>query len=566
MEAALARYGQSTVINGLLLFGVVFLILVGQNQYKLLSRIAWTINRALGGAPHGTNLPGPSGWPIIGNLYDMKNGHIQKLKEWQAKYGDVIRCELGEREMVVINSHKALAETVVQQNIAYSSRPIFKLFHSDYASNGIWTVGTSPINDSVQRTRKAFNAQVTPRVLPTYTKVIHPKLKKLLGEVFGISKGHAVDMADILHRFGTGQVSEQLMGLPLDDDTVAMLAENETNIFRQRTVGFPARDYVPILRGVKRIIYSIGKTLGIESWSCDEAEDRARSYRRKQGVYIDKLLHDLKADIEAGTAPPSIMGNILRKNLLDDTEILLASYTGIAAGVNLGYALNWTVGYLANRPDLQEAAYSAIREVYGDAPPDPHDVDRVEFVKALHLEGSRIYTPVRLGFPRETLDGATYRGMNIPKGTLTIMNLYSANHDPNVFDYPDDFRPERWMNGHKGRTDVLEAPGDKIGVPILTFGAGRRACPGFEMASRGLYSTLVLLIHFFTWERQPMSEEAKQDVFPLFRNQRECSLEMDALADTATPTEAQAIPWACGIKFHCRDPEAMQAWLENNDM
>lgn len=165
-------------------------------------------------------------------------------------------------------------------------------------------------------------------MLPTYTKVIHPKLKKLLGEVFGISKGHAVDMADILHRFGTGQVSEQLMGLPLDDDTVAMLAENETNIFRQRTVGFPARDYVPILRGVKRVIYSIGKALGIESWSCDEAEDRARGYRRKQGVYIDKLLHDLKADIEAGTAPPSIMGNILRRNLLNDTEILLASYTG----------------------------------------------------------------------------------------------------------------------------------------------------------------------------------------------------------------------------------------------
>lgn len=72
MEAALFRDGQSTVINGLLLFGVVFLILVGQNQYKLLSRIAWTINRALGGAPHGTDLPGPSGWPIIGNLYDVR--------------------------------------------------------------------------------------------------------------------------------------------------------------------------------------------------------------------------------------------------------------------------------------------------------------------------------------------------------------------------------------------------------------------------------------------------------------------------------------------------------------
>ncbi len=45
-----------------------------------------------------------------------------------------------------------------------------------------------------------------------------------------ISQGPAVDMAEKLHRFGTGQVSEQLMGTSLDDDIVGMLAENETNI------------------------------------------------------------------------------------------------------------------------------------------------------------------------------------------------------------------------------------------------------------------------------------------------------------------------------------------------
>jgi hypothetical protein len=60
------------------------------------------------------------------------------------------------------------------------------------------------------------------------------------------------------------------------------------------------------------------------------------------------------------------------------------------------------------------------------------------------------------------------------------MNLYAANHDPNVFDYPEEFRPERWMNGHLGRTDIPGPVGDKMGVPFLTFGAGRRSCPGFE--------------------------------------------------------------------------------------
>lgn len=85
------------------------------------------------------------------------------------------------------------------------------------------------------------------------------------------------------------------------------------------------------------------------------------------------------------------------------------------------------------------------------------------------------------------------------------------------------------------------------------------------MANRGLYSTLVLLLHFFTWERKPLGEEEKKLVFPPFRAERECSLDMDAIGDTATPTEAQAIPWSAGIKFNCRDPEGLRAWLASEE-
>lgn len=33
---------------------------------------------------------------------------------------------------------------------------------------------------------------------------------------------------------------------------------------------------------------------------------------------------------------------------------------------------------------MQEKAYQAIQEVYHGAVPEPHDFDRVEYVKALH--------------------------------------------------------------------------------------------------------------------------------------------------------------------------------------
>ena len=52
--------------------------------------------------------------------------------------------------------------------------------------------------------------------------------------------------------------------------------------------------------------------------------------------------------------------------------------------MNLGYSLTWIIGYLANRPDLQQNGFEAIREVYNGEPPEPHEFDRVDYVKALH--------------------------------------------------------------------------------------------------------------------------------------------------------------------------------------
>ena len=100
------------------------------------------------------------------------------------------------------------------------------------------------------------------------------------------------------------------------------------NPVRQRTIGSPARDYIPIMRGAGLLRYTAGKSLGIKDWSFDEKEEKAREYRKTQQVYINKMLDGLRDRIASGDQTPSILGNILRQGLLKDEEILLASYTG----------------------------------------------------------------------------------------------------------------------------------------------------------------------------------------------------------------------------------------------
>lgn len=69
------------------------------------------------------------------------------------------------------------------------------------------------------------------------------------------------------------------------------------------------------------------------------------------------------------------------------------------------------------------------------------------------------------------------------------MNLMAGNRDPVAFDRPDEYLPERWLHGRKGRTDSFVQGGEKLGVTHLTYGCGRRVCPGID-------STFDLIIDF----------------------------------------------------------------------
>lgn len=57
------------------------------------------------------------------------------------------------------------------------------------------------------------------------------------------------------------------------------------------------------------------------------------------------------------------------------------------------------------------------------------------------------------------------------------MNCCACNRDPAFFDEPEIFIPECC------RTDRIAAEAEKIGVTHLTYGAGRRVCPGGDSKS-----------------------------------------------------------------------------------
>lgn len=291
-----------------------------------------------------------------------------------------------------------------------------------------------------------------------------------------------------------GLETDQLVGQTHEEDFVRLICDTEIGIFRLRALGYPFRDWVPFLEiwglladGVTSRLRSAVQFLGLKvpKFLLNATEERCNDLRTNQAKYCTKQLSGLVERIKNGDKTPSQLGDLFRalpERLPPfDEYLLITTLTG--SGMAIGTTLNWLMGYLASHLELQDEAYNAIHKVYNGDVPDPHDTDRVEYIKALAIEAGRYWVPIRLGFFRATDCDSHVDDYFLPKGTTIVYNSFQINRDPAGYDQPDKFIPERWMNGHQGRTDT-KVIDEKIGVPHLGHGAGRRYCLGVPSKSQ----------------------------------------------------------------------------------
>ena len=120
-----------------------------------------------------------------------------------------------------------------------------------------------------------------------------------------------------------------------------------------------------------------------------------------------------------------------------------------AAGTDTtSVAIRWALVYFLHYPEVQERCYQDIIKVTG-ASRSPEIGDRAEmtYVEATIMEVLRISEITPLGVIHSTACDVELRGFTIPKDTLIMPNLDSVLFDPDVWDEPEQFRPERFLDG-----------------------------------------------------------------------------------------------------------------------
>ncbi|CAN6456363.1 unnamed protein product [Victoria cruziana] len=165
---------------------------------------------------------------------------------------------------------------------------------------------------------------------------------------------------------------------------------------------------------------------------------------------------------------------------------------------------------LLRHPNKLAAARSELKRTVGEGNiVKESDIMHLPYLEAIMKETLRMHLPVPLLLPRRADATAKLAGYTIPKHMQVIINVSAFSKDPNLWDKPECFMPERFLESD------LNFKGTNF--QFIPFGAGRRICPGIPLAHRMVLLLLGSLINSFSWVLPNQMAPEDLDVTAKFR-------------------------------------------------
>ncbi|CAN1291304.1 Cytochrome P450 71A1 [Linum perenne] len=380
----------------------------------------------------------------------------RSLRTLSFKYGPLMLVKLGSIPYVIVSS----ADIIQELNALFGgSTDIIFSSYGEY-----WR----------QMKRICMVEVLSQRRVNQFRYIREQEVEHLIGVLKNLSQeGSSIDLSDAISTFTNTVISRAAFGKTY-----------------QQNDSFPYLGWVDVLNGFDSKVKRVSK----------EVSD-----------FLDMVIDDHKLAMEMGDGDHDddkfserhdivdILLRVQKERELEfhftDENIKATLLDMFAGGTDtIATTVEWVISELMKHPSIMKRAQEEVRRVVvGSCKSkiEEADISEMKYLKCIIKETLRLHAPAPVSL-RKTSAAVKLKGYDIPQGMMVMINLWAIMRDPEVWDTPEEFVPDRFLNDHvdfKGQTGKF--------VP---FGAGRRLCPGMNLALVEVELVAANLLYWFDWE------------------------------------------------------------------
>ncbi|KAH9685003.1 Ent-kaurene oxidase [Citrus sinensis] len=442
----------------------------------------------------------PGRLPLIGNLLQLKEKkpHMT-FTRWAEVYGPIYSIKTGASTMIVLNSADVAKEAMVTRYPSISTRKLsnaLKMLTSNKCM-----VATSDYDEFHKMAKRCLLTNVLggnakrhrihrDTMMENMSTQFHAHIKDNPLQLVNFRKIFESELFAVSMKQAVAKVVKSIyvkeLGSTLSKDEVFKILVLD---IMEGAIEVDWRDFFPYLRWVP----NKGVEMKIQ-----------RLCTRRQAV-MDALISEAKSRIASGQELNCYVDHLLSevKSLTEQQISMLLWEPIIETSDTTLVTTEWAVYELAKDPLRQDRLFQEIQSVCGSNKFTEENIAQVPYLGGVFHETLRKYSPAPIVPLRFAHEDTEIGGYFIPAGSEIAINIYGCNMDKKQWENPEEWQPERFLDGQNDPADLYKT---------MAFGAGKRVCAGSLQASLIACTAIGRLVQEFKWNLREGEEESVDTV------------------------------------------------------
>lgn len=414
--------------------------------------------------PHSVPLSAAHKHIVHGSLLDFPQNPISCMQRLHSECGDLAVLEDEGQRIAFVFSPEYNREVLCNCNTYHSQ--FFALRGGRRSAQRRITSGLLSMNGAEHRESRRIMMDVfSKRILPEYHSTICELSDELMQDW---GTGQQLDLNVEMVHFMLRMTSALLFGIDDAAYSIELGGKIDRWVRQNHRVGMGALVSAP------QFTESYDELLQM-------AEELEASVKEMFGKH--RVLSADRSDVL------SLMFKAQESELHLSDEKLLghATLTFAAAHLTTAHTFSWTLFLLAQHPEVMQRLAEELEDCTSGDHPSYEELESLTYLDCVIRESMRVL-PASAYSQRVTSEATTLGPLNLPQGTPVVFSQYMTHHRPDLFEAPDEFRPERWESISPSAYEYLP------------FGAGPRMCIGAPLAMVELRTALSIMLKRFHFQ------------------------------------------------------------------